>query len=115
MDQARLSKLEDKIGDIAVDQAACKQHMSQMCETLTMLADVRAETLHIMKVQENNVRDHDEIFQRLRTVETERAGCSASRKTDSGKIKDLENNQRWVAISVIGTIILIGLKMMMKG
>ena len=86
-----------------------------MCETLNTLADVRAETLHVMKVQENNAREHDEIFARLRQIETDRAACSSERETDGERIDDLEDNQKWGVITVLAGIIGLAIKKLFWG
>ncbi len=105
-----LESLEKKIGEIAADQAVCREHMAKMCETLTILADLRAETIHILKTQEKTEKEHDEIFQRLRTIETARAGCGAAREGDSVKIAGLEKNQRWVVGVVVGVVLIAIIK-----
>ena len=103
--EERLGKVEEKIGDIRSDQSAIKENLAMMGKTMETLADVRSETLHIIKQQEQDRKDHDEIFQRLRTSESGRAAHDEKHKVANNRIDDLEGNQRWGVITVLGLII----------
>ena len=131
---ARVGKIEDKIGKIGEDQSAIKENLTMMGKTLGTLADVRAETLHLMKQQESDKKDHDEIFSRLRTAETTQAAYKSDKKdhdeifkrlrdVENGRTRSdekhrvtkdavakLETNQRWGVIVVLGTIISYAIK-----
>lgn len=102
--ESRLGKIEDKLGNMLADQSAIKQHVEMMSKTLTTLADVRAETLHIMKRQEQDKKEHDEIFLRLRKVEAGRVACDERHKTSKTSTGKLESNQKWGVVFIIGSI-----------
>ena len=103
--EARLVKLEEKIGDIRADQSAIKENLTMMSKTLGTLADVRSETLHIIKQQEQDKKDHDEIFTRLRAAESGSVAHDEKQKVANDRIDDLEDNQRWGVILILGSIV----------
>ena len=103
--ETRVGKIEDKIGKIGEDQSAIKENLTMMGKTLGTLADVRSETLHLMKQQESDKKDHEEIFARLRKIESGRAACEEKHIVTKTAVKQLESNQRWGVVALLGTII----------
>ena len=108
--EERLVKLEDKIGDIKADQSAIKENLTMMGKTLETLADIRSETLHIMKQQKDDKKDHDEIFSRLRIAESGRVACDVKHAAEKKRVTQLETNQRWGVIVIVGSIITFAIK-----
>jgi len=102
--ESRLEKLEDKLGDIRADQSSIKKHIELMGKTLGTLADVRSETLHIMKQQAQDRKEHEEIFIRLRKVEAGRVACDERHKTSEASTGELKSDQRWVVGLIFASI-----------
>ncbi len=106
----RLEKVEDKLSDIKADQSAIRTSVTMMEKTLTELADVRSEQLHIMKQQEEYKQDHDEIFTRLRKAEQGRASCDEKHKFIKNDVIALKKNQRWGIVLIIGSFLSLIIK-----
>lgn len=103
--ESRLEKVESKLGDIREDQSAIKESLATMGKTLNVLANVRSETLYLMKQREQDTRDHDEIFSRLRKVENGRTSCDEKHITVKESIGDVKSSQRKIVFFVLCTII----------
>ncbi len=102
MDQ-RLENLEKSVAairdaqaEIRTGQAVNNKAVEGIEKSLAMLTDLRAETLHLMKMQDHDHKEHDEVFERLRNVEKENAGA---------RLNKLETNQRWGVVTIIGLIL----------
>jgi len=113
MTTTRLHVLEEKIGDIRTDQAVIRSDLNTISETLATLVDLRAESLHLIRQQEINQKDHDELFERLRCIESKQAAGKALRGSTTTRVNKLERNQRWAtttSILMLGSIIAYGVK-----
>ncbi len=97
----RVLSLESNVGVVREEYSGLKQHMETMSDALSKLADVRAETLHIIKQQEQNLIDHEGIFKRMRETELAVTSNSTNLKTAMDDIKSLKKNQRWAVITPI--------------
>lgn len=107
----RLVKVECKIDNILVDQAEIKTKVTSINDILSTLIDVRAETLHLIKQQIQDQKEHDEMFIRLRAVENGQIATSKDITLSveivrpiEASVKKLENNQRWGVITILGGI-----------
>lgn len=104
-DTSRLTKMEDQISNIRADQSSIKTTLNTLSEAIKVLVDIRGETLHIVKQQERNNGEHDEIFERLRNVETALSNYKIEKKSINDDILNLEANQKWGVITIIGAVI----------
>lgn len=125
--EERLIKVEDKLNDIKVDLSAIRANSIIMGKTLHTLADIRAETLHLIKQQDEYNKEQDEIFNRLREMEkgqvackmnhittknkiivlekNQIAACKIHHTTVKNKVLALEKNQRWGILFIIGSVL----------
>lgn len=90
MVEKRLGNLEKVVTEIRVSQAGMAQAVDGISEALASLVDMRAESLHIIKSQEEARADRDEIFSRLRKMEAGREGCIANQRHTSRSVGRLE-------------------------
>ncbi len=102
--EARMEKLESNIGDIRVGQAGIKTSLNMMEKTLDTLVDLRAESLHLIKMHEQDRKDHDEIFCRLRKAEEGRATCDEKHTVVNQAVEKLEKNQKWGVLFIVASI-----------
>lgn len=68
----------------------------------------------IIDIKERLVRIETMLEQQLKTDTLERQVIEEKIKVANNRISDLENNQRWVVITIIGIVIGAILKMVIK-
>lgn len=102
---AKLNKLENAQVGIQVELKAVSQAMDRLAKTSEQIVELRAECLHVMKAYERSEHTHDEMFSRLREVETWKGGMETKIKNTCKDVDVLQRNQRWVAMTVIGALI----------
>ena len=123
----RLIKVEDRLTNIQSDLSAIRENSIIMGKTLSTLADIRSETLHLMREQDKYNKEQDNIFVRVRELEKgsvackmkhtatqnkilalekhQTIACNINHTTIKNKILALEKNQRWVVLFIIGSIL----------
>lgn len=68
----------------------------------------------IIDIKERLVRIETLLEQQLKTDTLERQVLEEKIKVANNRISDLENNQRWIVITIIGAIIAAVLKLIIK-
>lgn len=68
----------------------------------------------IIDIKERLVRIETLLEQKLKTEDAERKVLEEKLKVANNRISDLENNQRWIVITLIGSIIAAVIKLIIK-
>lgn len=89
MVEKRLENLEEAVTDVKVSMAGMTMAVDGIGKTLATLVDVRSETLHLVKSQDEARGERDEIFKRLRVIEAGREGCIANQRHTNLAIKHI--------------------------
>ena len=101
----KLNKLESAQTGMQAELKVVSQAMNRLARTSEQIVELRAESLHMIKTQEKIEQTHDELFGRLRNLETWKGGVDTKIKNICLNVTDLQKNQRWVAMTVIGALI----------
>ena len=102
---AKLNKLENVQIGMQAELKVFAKTMERLAKTSEQIVELRSECLHMIKAHERSERAHDELFERLRELETWKGGMETKIKTVCRSLQILQGNQRWVAMTVIGALI----------
>lgn len=102
---AKLNKLENVQIGMQTELKVFSKTMERLAKTSEQIVELRSECLHMIKAHERSERAHDELFERLREVENWKGGIDTKIRTMCLNISGLQKNQRWVAMTVIGALI----------
>ena len=101
----KLNKLENTQVSMQAELKVFSRTMERLAKTSEQIVELRSECLHMIKAHERSERAHDELFERLREVENWKGGIDTKIRTMCLNVSGLQKNQRWVAMTVIGALI----------
>lgn len=107
--EERLKQVEETLIVVAEHQKIANRELGKISDTLSIMAELRGEMVSLVRQQQSNSKEHDEIFTRLRSVETHQTLCGQKREDDSNAIAALRGNQRWAILSIFGTLFTVGI------
>jgi len=102
----KLNKLERSQAGMQAELKVFAKTMERLAATSEQIVELRAECLHMIKSHERSERTHDEMFNRLREVETWKGSVGTKVKIVCHEVDSLQRNQRWVVMTVIGALII---------
>lgn len=101
----KLTELENIQAGMRAELKVVSRAIERMAQTSEQIVELRAECLHMMKAHERAEQAHDELFERLRGLESAKIGTETKVKSICQNVDGLQRNQRWVALTVIGALI----------
>ncbi len=101
----KLNKLESAQTGMQAELKVVSQAMERLARTSEQIVELRAECLHMIKAHEKIEQTHDEMFGRLRDLETWKGSVDTKIKNTCSNVITLQKTQRWVAMTVIGALI----------
>lgn len=88
--------LDKSHGVLATELTAVKDTLVRLADVNGELVAIRAESLHLLKMHDEckkaNRIEHDELFLRLRTLESRESACAQDRKALREKVSDNEDD-----------------------
>jgi len=101
----KLNKLESAQTGMQAELKMVSQAMNRLARTSEQIVELRAESLHMINAHKKIEQVHNELFNRLRSLETWKGGVDTKIKNTCNNVTDLQKTQRWVALTVIGALI----------
>jgi len=101
----KLNKLESAQTGMQAELKMVSQAMNRLARTSEQIVELRAESLHMINAHKKIEQVHNELFNRLRSLETWKGCVDTKIKNTCNNVTDLQKTQRWVALTVIGALI----------